>query len=121
MIRADYVADITLFFMQQARTTMAAYVMESMQRHIVVTRHDNRVLADIDGHAITRLRHIRLYADVDPVLAEDHLQIARENTGIDIEWRLERVSRASSAKQGAQVVDGCVHRRALASVRKSST
>jgi hypothetical protein len=56
-----------------------------MQGSCFAPRHDYSVTADIDNHAIARVCHVRLYADEDPMLAEDEVEVGGENVGIRIE------------------------------------
>ena len=99
VIAADDVADRGLFVMDQPRAAMAADVVEGPKPHVVVAGDDDGGAVDIDHHAVARLRHVRLDADIDPVPPEDDVEIGLEDFRSGVEIRFQAVTRLAAPDQ----------------------
>ena len=89
VIAADDIADRRLFVMDQPRAAMAADVVEGPKPHVVVAGDDDGGAVDIDHHAVARLRHVGLDADIDPVPPEDDVEVGLEDFRAGVEGLLQ--------------------------------
>ena len=78
--------------MDQPRAAMAADVVEGPKPHVVVAGDDDGGAVDIDHHAVARLRHVGLDADIDPVPAEDDVEVGLEDFRVGVKRRFQHMA-----------------------------
>ena len=99
VVAADEIADDGSGLIHQPGAAVAADVMEGLDGHVVVADDQHRPGADVDRDHVARLRHVRLDRDIDPVLAEDGLEVLLEDVRAGVEVPLQPVAGAAPCDQ----------------------
>ena len=104
VVAANQVADLTLAIRRQLRAAVTADVVEGAHHTVIVAQDQHGRLADVQGHHVAGLRHIRLLTDEDPVAGEDQLQIGTVDRLVRVEGPLQAMARRASQQQGWKCV-----------------
>ncbi|MNC39373.1 hypothetical protein D3C75_880280 [compost metagenome] len=91
MVRADQFGHLALVTDTQARTAVAADVVEGVHLTFGATHHDDRVLADLQGDVVALGRDLAGHAGDQPFFMEDLLHVDLEQTLVGVERLGQRV------------------------------
>mmetsp|Transcript_37122 Transcript_37122/g.94329 ORF Transcript_37122/g.94329 Transcript_37122/m.94329 type:complete len:275 (+) Transcript_37122:1023-1847(+) len=88
MVRADQLLATLFVFVGDARTPVAADVVEGMDLRVLVARHDDRGASNLDDLHVARCRQLRRVRGREPVRAEDPLPLDLDVLLVDVEGRV---------------------------------
>ncbi|MCY1427089.1 hypothetical protein D9M71_429200 [compost metagenome] len=91
MVVADQLGHFAFVADAQARTAVAADVMEGVHLAFGTTHHQDRVLADLQGDVVAFRRNLAGHAGDQPFFLEDLLHVDLEQTLVGVERLGQRV------------------------------
>lgn len=91
MVVADQLGHLAFVADAQARTAVAADVVEGMHLTFGTAYHDDRVLADLQGDVVALGRDLANHAGDQPLLVEDLLHVDLEQALVAVERLRQRV------------------------------
>jgi hypothetical protein len=92
VIRAHELGDLAFLLGTQPRATVAADVMECVDRTVRGSHHQNRILADLKGQEVAFGRHFTGHARDQPLFLKDFLHVDFKQPLIAVERLGQRVS-----------------------------
>src|ERR1700753_4187838 len=101
MVGAHQPSDRATLGGTDSRAPMPAGVMKRIEAAVAVAHHYDRILADLHGQVVSRIRDLAIMPDEEPVPIPDHLEIDLVLFGAAIKFTLQR-GFVLSAAQSAQ-------------------